>query len=48
MNNRFEIKARAYLAPIRQWALANGEKFFTWNEMKKAIAKYENFIALKN
>jgi hypothetical protein len=48
MNNRYEIKATAYLAPIRQWALATGERFFTWNEIRKAIAKYENFISLKN
>lgn len=40
--------AIAYLAPIKQWAMASGEKFFTWAEMRKAIAKYENFIALKN
>lgn len=48
MNNRFEIKARAYMNPIRQWALANGEKFFTWHEQRKAIAKYELMISKFN
>lgn len=45
---KISYSAIAYLAPIKQWALANGEKFFTWHEMRKAIAKYENFIAPKN
>jgi hypothetical protein len=41
MNNRFEIKAIAYMAPVRQWALKNGIKFFTWAEQMKALAEYE-------
>lgn len=45
MNNRYEIKARAYMKPIRQWALANGIAFFTWNDQLKAIARYEIFRA---
>lgn len=45
---KLSYSAIAYLAPIRQWAIATGEKFFTWDEMKKAIRKYETFIAMKN
>jgi hypothetical protein len=48
MENRFEIKARAYMAPIRQWALANNIRFFTWEQQKKAIARYELFRARLN
>ncbi len=48
MSNRFEIKAAAYLRPIRQWAFANGVKFFTWDDQRKAIARYELFVAKLN
>lgn len=48
MNNRYEIKARAYMNPVRQWAIANGIPFFTWNDMRKALARYELFQAIKN
>lgn len=49
MNNRFEIKAQAYMKAVRQWALAKGEPFFTWKQQRKALAKYEAFVApIKN
>jgi hypothetical protein len=46
MNHSF--KAIAYMAPIKQWAMANGIKFFTWKDQLKAIARYEIFQAIKN
>lgn len=48
MDNRYEIRAKAYMKPIRQWALANGIAFFTWADQKKAMARYEIFVCLKN
>ena len=40
--------AIAYMAPIKQWAVANGIKFFTWKDQRKAIARYELFISKLN
>ena len=37
-----------YLKPIRQWAIASGRPFFTWKDIRKAMAEYEIFIAIKN
>lgn len=45
MNNRFELKARAYMKPVKQWALSKGIPFFTWSDQRKALARYENFRA---
>lgn len=42
------IPAISYMKPVKQWALANGYRFFTYSEMRKAIAAYEVFAALKN
>lgn len=42
------FSAIAYMKPIRQYAMAHGLKFFTWNDQRKVIARYETFIALKN
>jgi len=41
-------KAIAYLKPIKQWALANNIPFFTWKQMRKAIAQYELFRSQLN
>lgn len=45
---KYSFPAIAYLAPIKQWAQANGIPFWTWHEMRKAIARYEIFEAIKN
>ncbi len=37
------MRAIPYLRPIKQWAVANGIPFFTWKQMRKAIAAYEIF-----
>lgn len=42
------IPARIYMQIVKQYARANGMKFFTWHDQKKAIASYELFAALKN
>lgn len=45
---KVSFPATAYLKPIRQWAEANGVPFFTWSQIRKAIARYELFEAIKN
>lgn len=42
------IPAIPYLAPIRQWAVANNLPFFTWKQQSIAIARYKNFRAQLN
>jgi hypothetical protein len=42
------IPAISYMNCVRQFALANGYKFFTYREMRKAISAYEIFGALRN
>jgi hypothetical protein len=42
------IPAISYLNAVKQFALANGYRFFTYPEMKKAMAAYEVFAALRN
>jgi hypothetical protein len=42
------IPAISYMNCVRQFALANGYKFFTLKEMKRAIAAYEIYGALRN
>lgn len=36
------------MAPIRQWAIANRIPFFTWKDQRKAMARYEIFVAMLN
>lgn len=42
------MKAIAYLRPIKQWALKNKIPFWTWKQVRKAVAQYEIFQAIKN
>lgn len=42
------FSAIAYMAPIRQYAMANGLKFFTWKDQRKALARYELFQSKLN
>lgn len=46
MNNM--LPAISYMNCVKQYAIAHGMKFFTWDEMKKAIAAYEQIAAIKN
>lgn len=48
MNNRFEIKAQAYLAPIRQYAISEGLPFFKWKDIRRAMTLYELYQCSKN
>lgn len=48
MNNRYELKARAYMRPVMQWAISKGIPFFTWSDQRKALAQYELFRSILN
>jgi hypothetical protein len=48
MTNNASIPAMAYMRPIRQWAEANNIPFFTWEQIRKAMQKYESVIANLN
>jgi hypothetical protein len=42
------IPAISYMNAVKQWAHARGMKFFTYNDMRKALASYELFAAKLN
>ena len=42
------IPAKKYMSIVRDYALANQIPFFTWKQMRKALAAYECFASLKN
>lgn len=42
------MKAIPYLNPVRMWAISNGIKYFTVEDQKRALARYELFQAIKN
>ena len=44
----YSIPARVYFTILLQYAMAEGLRFFTTEEMLKVKARYENFAALKN
>jgi hypothetical protein len=42
------IPAVQYMIRVKQFAIANGLKFFTWADMKIAIAAYKEYQSFKN
>jgi hypothetical protein len=48
MNEQIKMPAIPYMRIIKQYAVANGMRFWNQHDRKKAIAHYELFNAIKN